>query len=164
MGKPGTFLFRTLDDCEQIASYAKGCRNAVVIGGGLLGLEAARGLLTHGVEVTVIEALPQLMAAQLDPEVSGDVEDRRSSGWASASFWHIAHSQFSVKSASPAAIQRRLDPRNGHGRRQCRYPSDYGNCQGFGPRQSSAASSVTISCGPVIPTSLPSANASSIAG
>ena len=39
-----------------------------MIGGGLLGLEAARGLLTHGVEVTVIEALPQLMAAQLDPE------------------------------------------------------------------------------------------------
>jgi len=68
MGKPGTFLFRTLDDCEQIAAYAKGCRSAVVVGGGLLGLEAARGLLTHGVEVTVIEALPQLMAAQLDPE------------------------------------------------------------------------------------------------
>ena len=68
MGKPGTFLFRTLDDCEQIATYAKGCRSAVVVGGGLLGLEAARGLLTHGVEVTVIEALPQLMAAQLDPE------------------------------------------------------------------------------------------------
>src|SRR6185295_12190618 len=68
MGKPGTFLFRTLDDCEQIAQYAKGCRKAVVVGGGLLGLEAARGLLTHGVEVTVIEALPQLMAAQLDPE------------------------------------------------------------------------------------------------
>jgi len=72
MGKPGTFLFRTLDDCEQIAAYAKGCRKAVVVGGGLLGLEAARGLLTHGVEVTVIEALPQLMAAQLDPE-SGDL-------------------------------------------------------------------------------------------
>jgi nitrite reductase (NADH) large subunit len=68
MGKLGTFLFRTLDDCERIAAYAKGCRSAVVVGGGLLGLEAARGLLTHGVEVTVIEALPQLMAAQLDPE------------------------------------------------------------------------------------------------
>ena len=43
MGKPGTFLFRTLDDCEHIAAYAKQCKKAAVIGGGLLGLEAARG-------------------------------------------------------------------------------------------------------------------------
>jgi nitrite reductase (NADH) large subunit len=67
-GSPGTFLFRTLDDCERIADYAKSCKRAVVIGGGLLGLEAARGLLAHGVEVTVLEAAPQLMMAQLDRE------------------------------------------------------------------------------------------------
>jgi nitrite reductase (NADH) large subunit len=67
-GGPGTFLFRTIDDCERIADFAKGCKKAAVIGGGLLGLEAARGLMTHGVEVSVLEAAPQLMAAQLDPE------------------------------------------------------------------------------------------------
>jgi nitrite reductase (NADH) large subunit len=67
-GGPGTFLFRTIDDCAKIAEYAKGCRQAVVIGGGLLGLEAARGLLTHNLEVTVIEASSQLMPAQLDVE------------------------------------------------------------------------------------------------
>jgi len=67
-GGPGTFLFRTIDDCERIAGFARSCRKAAVIGGGLLGLEAARGLLTHGVEVTVLEAAPQLMIAQLDPE------------------------------------------------------------------------------------------------
>src|SRR5947209_8738074 len=44
---PGVFVFRTLDDCRQIADYARGCKRAVVIGGGLLGLEAARGLMTH---------------------------------------------------------------------------------------------------------------------
>ena len=71
-GKPGTFLFRTLDDCSRIADYAQSCKRAAVIGGGLLGLEAARGLLTHGVEVTVVEAAPQLMIAQLDAE-SGSV-------------------------------------------------------------------------------------------
>ena len=49
-GVPGTFLFRTLDDCDQIASYAKTRKKATVIGGGLLGLEAARGLMTHGVK------------------------------------------------------------------------------------------------------------------
>ncbi len=67
-GKPGTFAFRTLDDCARIADYAQDCKRAAVIGGGLLGLEAARGLLTHGVEVTVVEAAPQLMVAQLDAE------------------------------------------------------------------------------------------------
>src|SRR5713226_4014369 len=39
-GGSGTFLFRTIDDCDQIASYAKNCKEAAVIGGGLLGLEA----------------------------------------------------------------------------------------------------------------------------
>ncbi len=67
-GAPGTFAFRTLDDCAQIEEYAKNCKRTAVIGGGLLGLEAARGLLTHGVQVTVIEAGPYLMNAQLDPE------------------------------------------------------------------------------------------------
>ncbi len=69
-GQPGTFMFRTIDDCDQIAEYARGCRRATVIGGGLLGLEAARGLLTHQVDVTILEAAPQLMMAQLDQESS----------------------------------------------------------------------------------------------
>ena len=49
--KHGVFVFRTLDDCHKIAGYATKCRRAAVIGGGLLGLEAARGLLNYGVEV-----------------------------------------------------------------------------------------------------------------
>jgi len=67
-GGTGTFLFRTIDDCDGIAQYARLSKKAVVIGGGLLGLEAARGLITHDVDVTVIEAAPQLMPAQLDLE------------------------------------------------------------------------------------------------
>lgn len=74
-GGPGTFLFRTIDDCDQIAEYAKTCKEAAVIGGGLLGLEAARGLMTHGVEVTILEAAPQLMIAQLDPEAGQMLRD-----------------------------------------------------------------------------------------
>jgi nitrite reductase (NADH) large subunit len=65
---PGVFMFRTIDDCSRIADFAKECHRAAVIGGGLLGLEAARGLMTHGVEVSVIEAGPRLMRLQLDPE------------------------------------------------------------------------------------------------
>jgi len=68
----GVFVFRTLDDCRNIAEYAKNCKTAVVIGGGLLGLEAAKGLMTHNVEVTVVEMAPWLMSVQLD-EAGGKV-------------------------------------------------------------------------------------------
>jgi len=69
---PGVFVFRTLDDCRNIADYAKDCKTAAVIGGGLLGLEAAKGLMTHDVQVTVIEMAPWLMSVQLD-EAGGKV-------------------------------------------------------------------------------------------
>jgi NAD(P)H-dependent nitrite reductase large subunit len=65
--KKGIFLFRTLDDSLRIMQYAKQTRKAVVIGGGLLGLEAARGLLNRGLEVHVVELMPHPMAVQLDP-------------------------------------------------------------------------------------------------
>jgi nitrite reductase (NADH) large subunit len=68
----GVFVFRTLDDCRDIAAHAKNCKTAVVIGGGLLGLEAAKGLMTHNVEVTVVEMAPWLMSVQLD-EAGGKV-------------------------------------------------------------------------------------------
>jgi len=68
----GVFVFRTLDDCRHIAAYAKNCKTAVVIGGGLLGLEAAKGLMTHDVAVTVVEMAPWLMSVQLD-EAGGKV-------------------------------------------------------------------------------------------
>ena len=64
--KEGVFVFRTLDDCQQIASYARRSKRAAIIGGGLLGLEAARGLLTHGCEVHVIQRASSLMNQQLD--------------------------------------------------------------------------------------------------
>jgi nitrite reductase (NADH) large subunit len=64
--KQGVFAFRTLDDCDRITAFAKHARRAVVIGGGLLGLEAARGLLNHGLEVHIVHAMPHVMDAQLD--------------------------------------------------------------------------------------------------
>jgi nitrite reductase (NADH) large subunit len=65
--RDGVFLFRTLDDSLQIMKHAEKARKAVVIGGGLLGLEAARGLLNRGLEVHVVELMPHPMAVQLDP-------------------------------------------------------------------------------------------------
>ena len=65
--KQGVFVFRTLDDCSAIISYAKGAKKVAVIGGGLLGLEAARGLLKQGLDVHVVHLTSHLMETQLDP-------------------------------------------------------------------------------------------------
>ena len=64
--KDGVFGFRTLDDCTNIIAKAAKSRRVAVIGGGLLGLEAARGLLNHGCEVHLIHIGKHLMEAQLD--------------------------------------------------------------------------------------------------
>ena len=64
--RPGVFGFRSIDDCNGIMATAKRSRKAAVIGGGLLGLEAARGLMNHGCEVHVIHLGKHLMDAQLD--------------------------------------------------------------------------------------------------
>jgi len=69
--RPGIFGFRTLDDCHAIMAAAAHAKRAVVIGGGLLGLEAARGLLTHGCEVHIIHLSQLLMNQQLDKEAAG---------------------------------------------------------------------------------------------
>jgi nitrite reductase (NADH) large subunit len=65
--KPGVFGFRTLDDTEGMIESAKTNKVVAVIGGGLLGLEAARGLLNHGCTVHVVHLSSHLMNAQLDP-------------------------------------------------------------------------------------------------
>ncbi|HVS70463.1 MAG TPA: nitrite reductase large subunit NirB [Phycisphaerae bacterium] len=62
----GVYTFRTLEDCKSIARFARQSGVAAVIGGGLLGLEAAKGLLTHGPAVHVVEMAPHLMAVQVD--------------------------------------------------------------------------------------------------
>lgn len=64
----GCFTLRTLDDAIAIRDYAQHRRAAVVIGGGLLGLESARGLSALGLRVTVIEVFPRLLPRQLDAE------------------------------------------------------------------------------------------------
>jgi nitrite reductase (NADH) large subunit len=64
--KPGVFGFRNIDDCNGIIARAKQSSRAAVIGGGLLGLEAARGLMTHGCEVHVVHVGKHLMNMQLD--------------------------------------------------------------------------------------------------
>src|SRR3546814_498278 len=63
---PGVVTFRDMDDVAAMLRTADESRNAVVIGGGLLGLEAAHGLSLRGMNVTVIHLMPTLMERQLD--------------------------------------------------------------------------------------------------
>lgn len=64
---PGVIAFRDLQDVEVMQAAARRHRHAVVIGGGLLGLEAANGLLRQGMQVTVVHNSASLMERQLDP-------------------------------------------------------------------------------------------------
>ena len=67
---PGLLLFRTYEDVELINKYAKKGGPAVVIGGGLLGLEAANALRAQGLEVTVVHLSRYLMERQLDEKAA----------------------------------------------------------------------------------------------
>lgn len=66
--KEGVFRLRTMDDALSLRTFASGGHQAAVIGGGLLGLEAARSLHALGLEVTVIEFFQRLLPRQLDPQ------------------------------------------------------------------------------------------------
>ncbi|MEU7930328.1 nitrite reductase large subunit NirB [Micromonospora echinofusca] len=63
---PGVFVYRTLDDLAAIREYARGRRTGAVIGGGLLGLEAANALRLLGLDASVVEFTPRLMPVQVD--------------------------------------------------------------------------------------------------
>ncbi|QGJ70279.1 3-oxoacyl-[acyl-carrier protein] reductase [Planctomycetales bacterium 10988] len=64
--KPGVFAFRTLEDCARMRAASEEGRHAVVIGGGLLGLEAAKGLADLGLDTTLLHIADGLMERQLD--------------------------------------------------------------------------------------------------
>jgi nitrite reductase (NADH) large subunit len=70
MNLPGVLTFRDLADVEAITASAGSHRKAVVIGGGLLGLEAAYGLAKAGTQVSVIHLMDRLMERQLDPRAA----------------------------------------------------------------------------------------------
>ena len=64
--REGCLVYRTIEDLEAITTAAKNAKTGVVVGGGLLGLEAAKALTDLGLETHVVEFAPRLMAVQLD--------------------------------------------------------------------------------------------------
>jgi len=69
---PGVISYRDIKDTDEMIATAATHRHAVVIGGGLLGLEAANGLKLRGMDVTVVHLMPWLMERQLD-KVAADM-------------------------------------------------------------------------------------------
>lgn len=65
---PHCLVYRTLEDLDSIRASAKGVKTGVVVGGGLLGLEAANALKSLGLEAHVVEFAPRLMPVQLDSD------------------------------------------------------------------------------------------------
>lgn len=70
---PGVFTMRTPDDAISLRSYVdeNGCRSAVVVGGGFIGLEIAENLLSKGLKVTVVDMASQVMPNLFDAEMAG---------------------------------------------------------------------------------------------
>ena len=72
VNKEGVFVYRTIEDLEGMTEYGKKSKTCAVIGGGLLGLEAAKAAQDMGMETHVVEFAPRLMPRQLD-EDGGDM-------------------------------------------------------------------------------------------
>lgn len=66
--KTGVFTLKTLEDANSIKAFMKNCKNAVIVGGGLLGLEAAWEMKNSDLNVTVVEFESRLLPRQLDEE------------------------------------------------------------------------------------------------
>ncbi|MEM1538089.1 MAG: FAD-dependent oxidoreductase [Candidatus Nezhaarchaeales archaeon] len=70
VGMEGVYPLRTMDDARMIRSAASNAKEAVVIGGGPVGLEVANALVKLGLKVTLVEALNQVMRSSLDEDVA----------------------------------------------------------------------------------------------
>ena len=71
----GVITYRDIADTEAMIEASARCRKAVVVGGGLLGLEAANGLKSRGMDVTVVHLMPWLMERQLDRTAARMLQD-----------------------------------------------------------------------------------------
>ena len=101
----GVLTYRDLDDVHAMMLAAQSRGKAVVIGGGLLGLEAAAGLQARGMDVTVLHLMPTLMERQLDPSAGYLLEKELESPR------HQGHHQGQYQD------NRRRKPRRGRGTR-----------------------------------------------
>ncbi|MGS5087628.1 NAD(P)/FAD-dependent oxidoreductase [Hydrogenophaga sp. A37] len=93
---PGVFHLRTIADLDRIKAHAAagGCRRAVIVGGGYIGLETAAGLRHLGLSVSLLEAMPRLLQRVTSAEVSD--------------FYHRVHTEEGVDIRCDKSVQRIL--------------------------------------------------------
>jgi NADH oxidase (H2O2-forming) len=75
LDKKRVYGLRTLDDAKALAAEAKKAKTAVIIGGGLVGMEAAEAFHERGLDVTVVEFLPHILLTMVDPDMARIVEE-----------------------------------------------------------------------------------------
>jgi hypothetical protein len=152
--RPGVFGFRSIDDCNGIVAQAKQSRRAAVIGGGLLGLEAAHGLINHGCEVHVVHLAGISWRCS---RCTGGAARPAWRPWASGPslrFWATAPSPAPPSRTAPLSTATWSTPPA-----SSRMPRS-----GAAGSPSSEPSSTTTCARSTTATSTPSANAPSIAG
>ncbi len=110
----GCFVYRTLDDLDRIAAHAAAAKTGVVIGGGLLGLEAANALKQLGLDTHVVEFAPNLMAVQLDNGGAAMLRRRSSpSAWGAYQQSDHRHRARGRRPAAELCRRRRAADRHG---------------------------------------------------
>ena len=75
LDKKRVYGLRTLDDAKALAKEVEKAKNAVIIGGGLVGMEIAEAFHERGLNVTVVEFLPHVLLAMVDPDMAQIIED-----------------------------------------------------------------------------------------
>jgi NADH oxidase (H2O2-forming) len=75
LDKKRIYGLRTLDDAKALYDEADKAKTAVIIGGGLVGMEAAEAFHERGLDVTVVEFLPHILLAMVDPDMASIVEE-----------------------------------------------------------------------------------------
>ncbi len=75
LDKDRVYGLRTIDDAKALAKEAELAKNIVIIGGGLIGMEAAEAFHERGVNVTVVEFLPDILLAMVDSDIAKIIED-----------------------------------------------------------------------------------------
>lgn len=75
LDKKRVYGIRTIDDAKALSAEATKAKNVVVIGGGVAGMETAEALHERGVHVTVVEFLPNVLLAMVDPDMAEIVEE-----------------------------------------------------------------------------------------